>query len=178
MTLSNNFQHNNDFILGASKPSKIHTMKYKKLPIRMVLITPNQVFANGLKVEFKARDVVDLITTNTSAFNALQYWTQQPCEAFPDVILIDTKQRKLSCREVVMRFKLLCQKTKILVAGDCFRNENIQDYFELGADGYIDQAASGSTFLKAIETVVHYDKKFIYTPDLPFHGHIILNPDE
>lgn len=178
MTLSNNLQHNNEFILGAGKPSKIHPIKHKKSPICMAIITPNQMFLHGLNVEFKARDVVDIITINTSAFNALKNWTQQPCEVSPDIILIDTKQKKLSCREMVMRLKFLCRKTKILVAGDYFRHENIQDYFELGANGYIDQAASGLMFLTAIETVVYHDKQFLHTPLLPFHGHIIRDPYE
>jgi DNA-binding NarL/FixJ family response regulator len=178
MTLSKNFQENNNFVLGTGKKSTIHPMKYTRPAIRMVVITPNQLFANGLKVEFAAGDVVNIIHNNTSAFTSLQYWEQQPRSVFPEVLLLDTQQRKLSCHEVMLRFKYLHQKTKIIVAGDHFRNENIKDYFDVGADAYVDQAASGLTFLKAIETVVCHEKQFLYTPQLPFHGHIVIEPYE
>src|SRR5690606_9682505 len=91
---------------------------------------------------------------------------------------LDTQQRKITCCEAILWFKRLNEKTKILVMGDYFRNENITEYFEAGADGYIDIAAGGESVAYAAYLLVHEGKRFVYTPTLPLQGYIVLEPFE
>lgn len=166
----------NDFILSSNKHTKITPLP--RPPTKIIIITPNEMLMTGIKCVLKDNESINIIRTNTAIINSLFYWRHQEEEDFPHVILVDTQQRRISCYEFIIRFKNLNDKTKILVMGDQFRHEKLQEYFDAGADGYLDQAASTSTFVQAINTVVHDGKKFLFTPLLPFHGHIVLEPFE
>lgn len=178
MILSNTTKIPTDFILGSGKKPRINPLPYNHPPVKTLVISPNQLFTQGLAIEFEHDDTVDIIRASTSVYNALEYWSQQPSEVFPDLLLIDTQQRRIACREAILRFKCLHNPMKILVMGDHFRDERIKDYFDVGADGYVDQAASAATFRQAIDFVVHHHKKFLFTPQLPFHGYVVMEEYE
>lgn len=176
MFLSKKIQSVNQFVLSNGKPPKIKPVPHNKPVIKMLVITPNEVLLRGLKVTLEKSNVVNIFRDNRAVVNALNYWEQQEKEAFPDLVVLDTQQRKMTCCEAILWFKRLNDKMKILVMGDYFRNENIKEFFDVGADGYIDIVAGGESIAYAAYRIVHEGKLFLYTPTLPMNGYIVLEP--
>ena len=178
MIFSKKSQAVNQFVLNNGKPPKIKPVPSNKPIIKMILITPNELLARGLKVTLAKSNMVQIVRDNQAVVNAVRYWEQQEKEAFPDIVILDTQQRKMTCCEAIMWFKRLNDKMKVLVMGDYFRNENIKEFFDIGAEGYIDQAAGGETVVYAASLLVHESKYFLYTPALPMRGYILLDQAE
>lgn len=178
MILSKNKTAVNEFTFCGGVLPKTKPGTYQGKPIRLMSITPNRVFIEGLKGELLKHgdNLVDFTKFNISALNAIVYWQQQEKSGYPELILLDTYQKKISCVEVIQRFKSLNAATKILVIGDYLRHDTIEQYFYSGADGYIDQAATAMMFRYAIEVIVQEGKKFLHTPILPFNSYLVIEP--
>ena len=57
----------NEFIFCGGVKPKPNPADYSRAPVRTALLTPNRVFAVGLKIGFKNKDMVDLIHSNESS---------------------------------------------------------------------------------------------------------------
>src|SRR3990167_273653 len=74
----------NDFILSSNKHTKITPLPSQ--PIKMIIVTPNEVLITGLKCVFKDNAMIEIIRTNTAISNILFYWRHQEAGVFPDVL--------------------------------------------------------------------------------------------
>lgn len=178
MFLSKKNQSVNQFVLSNGKPPKMKPELSAKPVIKMAVITPHEIVLRGLKVMLSKRSEVQITRENQVIVNALNYLERQEKEALPDLVVVDTKQREMSCCEAIMRLKWLDEKMKVLVMGDHFRNENITDFFGAGAEGYIDQSANGELFAYAASVLAHDGKYFLYTRLLAMRGYIMTDPIE
>lgn len=118
-------------------------------PVRVMVVDDHPVWRNGLRADFAASGVADIVAEASDGGEAIE----RAREAMPEVILMDLNMPTVSGVEATRRIIEESPSTKVLILSASGEEADVLEAVKAGASGYLLKSATSAEVADAVVRV-------------------------